>query len=179
MKEINSVKNGKKQYLSEYDQNMIREFQDKVIDGVLEIKDNQELTNLDLSVLSFIAIYRITLRHSSGAVSVTFIFDQDYNGANQNNYGENTVTYRLHIVQYVLVVFISQIFKTIKFGQICEKTRIMETNSTIKTIYYLNSGSAQRIKYLPQLNQWWVLAQRQPTIELTLPQLSICTLTAL
>ncbi|CAL6093978.1 leucine-rich_repeat domain-containing protein [Hexamita inflata] len=47
MKEINSVKNGKKQYLSEYDQNMIRKFEDKVLDGVLEIKDNQELTNLD------------------------------------------------------------------------------------------------------------------------------------
>ncbi|CAL6075957.1 Conserved_hypothetical protein [Hexamita inflata] len=47
MIEISSVENGKIQHLSEYDQIMIRLFQDKVLDGVLEIKDNQELTNLD------------------------------------------------------------------------------------------------------------------------------------
>ncbi|CAL6013318.1 leucine-rich_repeat domain-containing protein [Hexamita inflata] len=35
------------QLLQEYNQRMILQFQDKINDGVLEIKDNQEITNLD------------------------------------------------------------------------------------------------------------------------------------
>ncbi|CAL6013470.1 leucine-rich_repeat domain-containing protein [Hexamita inflata] len=47
------------QEMSEYDQHLIQQFQNQVHDGILEIKDNQELTNLDF--IKYLQVSKLAL----------------------------------------------------------------------------------------------------------------------